>query len=214
MEPLLTSVAATGFGVAFFHAAVPTHWLPFALAGRVQCWSRPKTLAITAMAGGAHIVATMVLGLLIVWAGAALHEHLDPWFPGLAGTAIILCGLFYCYRQAAGHQCRLPGDEEGEDPSAPPTQMVAISGLFALLFFSPCEAFLPVYLSAAQYGWTGFLVLSATLAGATLLGMILFTWLTIVGMERVHLRVLEKYERGLTGALLCVIGAFIIFGSH
>jgi len=44
---VLTTVAATGFTVAFFHAAIPTHWLPFVLTGRARGWSRAKTLAVT-----------------------------------------------------------------------------------------------------------------------------------------------------------------------
>ena len=44
---------------------------------------------------------------------------------------------------------------------------VVIAGLFALLTFSPCEAFLPVFLIGAKYGWIGFAILSAILAIAT-----------------------------------------------
>ena len=40
---VLTTIAATGFTVAFFHAAIPTHWLPFVLVSRARGWSRGKT---------------------------------------------------------------------------------------------------------------------------------------------------------------------------
>jgi nickel/cobalt exporter len=44
---VLTTIAATGFSVAFFHAAIPTHWLPFVLVSRARGWSRSaKTLAV------------------------------------------------------------------------------------------------------------------------------------------------------------------------
>jgi hypothetical protein len=46
-----------------------------------------------------------------------------------------------------------------------------------MLTLSPCEGFLPVYLSGVQFGWRGFVVLSIILAIATLAGMTLFTWL-------------------------------------
>jgi len=35
-DTVLTTILITGFGVAFFHAAIPTHWLPFVLAARAQ----------------------------------------------------------------------------------------------------------------------------------------------------------------------------------
>ena len=48
---VLTTIAATGFTVAFFHAAIPTHWLPFVLVSRARGWSRGKTLAVSTFAG-------------------------------------------------------------------------------------------------------------------------------------------------------------------
>ena len=47
---------------------------------------------------------------------------------------------------------------------------VAISSLLALLTFSPCESFLPVYVSGIRYGWIGFVLLTAILSIATVAG--------------------------------------------
>ena len=59
-----------------------------------------------------------------------------------------------------------------------------MAGLFALLTFSPCEAFLPVFLIGAKYGRVGFVFLSAVLGTATVAGMVTFTWLTLLGSQR------------------------------
>ena len=80
-ETVLTTIAFTGFTVAFFHAAIPTHWLPFVAAGRAQRWTHSKTLLITALAGTGHVLATAVLGLILTnfWSRAQLaHWHLVP----------------------------------------------------------------------------------------------------------------------------------------
>ena len=77
--------------------------------------------------------------------------------------------------------------------------------------FSPCEGFLPVYLSGITYGWMGFLTLSAVLAFATIAGMVVFTWLTMAGMERLRLGFLERYESGILGTLILFLGIGIIF---
>ncbi len=50
-QSFLPAIAATGFTVAFCHAAIPTHWLPFVLTARVQKWNKSKTLLITMLAG-------------------------------------------------------------------------------------------------------------------------------------------------------------------
>ena len=72
---VLTTIAATGFTVAFFHAAIPTHWLPFVLVARARQWSRTKALGVAIFAGLGHVALTSVLGLAIAWFGFELDEH-------------------------------------------------------------------------------------------------------------------------------------------
>ncbi|QOJ02884.1 MAG: hypothetical protein HRU71_05000 [Planctomycetia bacterium] len=260
------TVAATGFTVAFFHAAIPTHWLPFVLASRAQRWSRAKTLAITAIAGGGHVLFTTLLGVFIAWLGIAINERIGDLFPWIAGGALIVFGLYYVFGQLSGkghghshasgghsHAARKHShhdhghehSDHGHDHSHPhpherpdhahdgettvademkdfraleqpkPTSdWVAIGSLFALLTFSPCEGFLPVYLSGIRYGWMGFALLSAILAGATLSGMVIFTWLTLIGLEKLKLQLLEKYESGILGGALCLLGVLVILFEH
>lgn len=86
-----------------------------------------------------------------------------------------------------------------------------ILGLLTLLTFSPCEGFLPVYLSGISYGWTGFAALSTVLAVATISSMALFTWLMMSGIERLPLGFLERYESGILGSLILFLGIGIIF---
>jgi len=87
---------------------------------------------------------------------------------------------------------------------------VVIAGLFALLTFSPCEAFLPVFLIGAKYGWIAFALLSAILAIGTVAGMVVFTWVTLAGVEKLRFRALEKFESGILGGVLCLLGMLII----
>ena len=232
-EAIFTTIAITGFTVAFFHAAIPTHWLPFVLTARAQRWNHAKALGITALAGSGHVVFTAVLGLLLTLFGFALHEKIGDWFPRIAGGALLLFGLFYLYRQLIGkvhghsrvigedpqvHAAHHPPDDPNRsDPPLMPTPMpppvsdrIAITSLLALLTFSPCESFVPFYVYGIRYGWMGFALLTAILSVATVAGMIVFTWLTLAGMRRINLGLLEKYELGLMGALLCAVGILII----
>jgi hypothetical protein len=347
-ETVFTTIALTGFGIAFFHAAIPTHWLPFVITARAQRWNRNKTICVTALAGTGHVLFTALLGLLIAWFGIALHDKIGAWFHWIAGGALLLFGLFYVYRQLSGAGCghshlfgghsdhgttphlhvhenatlqpgphggalietgnglieiaivkgsdaakfRLyPASSERSPGAAAPGQgmtletvrpseerrsfsfqsadgylvssesipepheftailsvphgnhvhayethfherveraspeetveivapqrgrisdRVAITSLLALLTFSPCESFLPVYVSGVRYGWIGFALLTAILSIGTVLGMVIFTWLTLSNLEKLNLRFLEKYESGIIGALLCTLGVLII----
>ncbi len=231
-DSVLTTIAITGFTIAFFHAAIPTHWLPFVLAARVQRWNRSKTLLITALAATGHASFTAMLGLIVAWLGIALSARIGALFPWIAGGALIAVGLFYIFRQLTGHththlhlgrgghshgdgHDHEHGHEHGhghgeQKLSFSKSDIAAITSLLALLTFSPCEAFVPVYVSGVRYGWYGFALLTVILTIGTIAGMVAFTGLALVGIEQVKLRLLEKYEAGVMGALLCAVGVLII----
>ena len=97
-----------------------------------------------------------------------------------------------------------------EQPPLRKSDGAAIVGLLALLAFSPCEVFLPVYVSGVQYGWHGFLVLTLILSVATVAGMAVFTGLALMGLEKLELKFFERYEAGLLGSLLCILGMLVI----
>ncbi len=348
-ETFLLSIMATGFIVAFAHAAIPTHWLPFVLAGRGQRWSKGRTLMVVALCGAGHVLFTTVLGVLVVWVGIETSKWMGNVFPWIAGGALILFGFYYLVRQARGeghghshfgsgghshgghghgHPHVRGQDHHGHEDETrridtghgvlllevfedgvPPrfrlraetgaalpdvaaisletlrpdgvrqsfsfvardgflescedipephefdvtfslshgshahhhalsykehahaatpavtltsaiggvagatakSDRAVIVGLFTLLTFSPCEGFLPVYLSGVQFGWSGFVLLSAVLSLATISGMVIFTWLTMSGIERLRLEFLERYESGILGALILFLGLGIIF---
>ena len=218
-QTVLTTIAITGFVVAFFHSAIPTHWLPFVLAARVQRWAHAKTLVITALAGTGHVLMTATLGFLATFFGMALSETIGSWFPRLAGGFLLLFGLYYLVRQLRGkghvhfgypHEHLHEGDERKKDFATRTSDRVAITSLLALLTLSPCEAFIPIYVSGIRYGWSGFALLTGILSAGTVTGMVIFTGLTLTGTKRLQLGMLEKYESGLMGFLLCVVGLLIL----
>ena len=221
-QAVLTTIALSGFGVAFFHAAIPTHWLPFVLTARVQHWSSPKTIAITALAGTGHVLVTAALGFVITIFGTSINETVGGWFPRIAGGALLLFGLYYLTRQMRGKghvHFHYPHEhlheESGHSPvtahaSHRTSDRAAILSLLAFLTFSPCEGFVPFYVSGIRYGWAGFAVLTAVLSVATVTGMVIFTSITIAGLGKVKLGLLEKYESALMGVLLCAVGILIM----
>ena len=101
---------------------------------------------------------------------------------------------------------------EGRQFVPAPTDRAALWGLFLTLTLSPCELFLPTYLTAAPYGWPGIVWLSVVLAVATLTGMLTLTWLTHRGAQR--LRWLDRLDRRALGALLALLGVATVALPH
>ena len=87
------TLAATGLAVAFIHAAIPTHWLPFVVVARAQGWSRGRALAMVTLCSGGHMLFMTGLGLGLAWAGLQIGERWTGVFPYVAGGALITMGL-------------------------------------------------------------------------------------------------------------------------
>jgi len=208
-ETVLTTIAFTGFTVAFFHAAIPTHWLPFVAAGRAQRWSHSKTLLITALAGTGHVLTTALLGLILTIFGVALSSRVGTWFPRIAGALLIALGLFYIWRQLSGH-AHSHTHLFSKSRHGGTSDWVAIGSLFAMLTFSPCEAFLPIYVSGIRFGWGGFALLTLILSTAAVAGMLVFTSLALFGIRGIRLGWFERYESVVMGSLLLLVGVMVL----
>ncbi len=239
-DTALLSITLTGFTVAILHAVIPTHWVPFVLVGKARGWSRGRTVAITAAAGSGHVLMTTLIGFLIAWAGFELEESLEHLFPFLIAGVLAGVGGYFAWRQWQGkgichhhppggqHQ---PSEDCGHDhdhghshwdeelADSPLMESrkgdwAAMGGLFSMVTLSPCEGFLPIYLSGVQFGWPGFLLLSGILAVGTIASMTLLTWLTLLGSKRFELARFEKYEAGLLAGLFFVLAAISVLVSH
>jgi nickel/cobalt transporter (NicO) family protein len=222
------TLAATGLAVAFIHAAIPTHWLPFVVVARAQGWSRGRALAMVTLCSGGHLVMMTSLGLALAWFGLQIDERWSAYFPYVAGGALVAVGLLILFRHwrgwthghgewIEGHCQHDHGHEHHHDPVKPvarTSDWAAVGGLFAMLTFSPCEGLLPVYLSGVQFGWGGVTLLSVVLAAGTWGAMLIFTWLTLLGVERVRFKWLEKCEAPVLGTLLVVCGLALIVIEH
>jgi hypothetical protein len=217
--PLFISILATGFAVAFLHGALPNHWLPFVLVGRRQGWSHSKTLAITAVAGLGHSLVTIVLGLLVRGAGLAASDQIAPVLPYIAGGVLMALGLYYLARNGRGdghlHLPFLgrlaPAYGHAGVVSAPAlSDRSAVLGLMAILALSPCEAFLPVYLSGLRFGWAGFGALSLVLTLAATASMTGLTGLSLAGARWMGLGRTQRVEGAVLGLALIGLGLLVI----
>lgn len=202
---------AAGFGVGFLHALLPTHWLPFALTSHARRWSLLLTLEVTTFAAGAHVLSTALLGVIAAVLGAGLKAFIGVWFSKIAGVVLIGFGLTTAAATLAGrhahghlHLRRTPRSDLG-----------AAIGLFLFLLVSPCEVYAPIYLAAARFGVSGFVLLTAALGLATVSAMALFTILARHGLQRLKLERLERLEGLAIALVLAMLGvAVLVFGDR
>lgn len=213
-------ILLTGLFISVLHSMIPTHWLPFVMASRSQKWSWSKTQSILLIAGLGHVIMTTLLGAVIFALGLGVYHNIQTYFIAIAGSSIALFGLFQIYQYKTGHKhshCDHTGEHHhGEDLKKKSTDGWAILSLLSLLTFSPCESFLPVYLSAVGYGWMGFLLLSLVLAMGTLITMLSFTWLSNKTISHFKMDWLEDHEKLISGVglVLLAIALVLIERNH
>jgi nickel/cobalt exporter len=165
-----------------------------------------------------------------------LSSRIGTWFPRIAGALLIGLGLFYIWRQLSGHahshtHLFSKGSHGGNEhehkhqhelkeslahfraPDISGTRTsdwVAIGSLFAMLTFSPCEAFLPIYVSGIRFGWGGFALLTLILSTAAVAEMLVFTSLALLGICSIGLDWFERYESLVMGSLLLLVGVMVL----
>jgi hypothetical protein len=227
---LLTSAATIGF----LHTAIGLdHSLPFVVLARSRKWSLTKTLTVTAMCGGAHVLSSVLIagvGLTLGIAGSRL-SFLEQTRGSLAAWLLVGFGLAYAavplWKRRARRLIADHADREdhagggphhahfsGGEPElvAMPTSrlMPALLIIFAL---GPCEALLPLLMAG---GISLSLVQSALVALifslATVLTMVTLVTLGYEGATRLKLPglgFLESHTHTLSGLTLAMSGAAI-----
>ena len=91
---LLVSTAA----IAVVHAvAGPDHYLPFIAIGTARRWSYLRAFFITLVAGIAHVLSSVVIGVIGIAAGITLGslEFFEGSRGNIAGWLLILAGVLY-----------------------------------------------------------------------------------------------------------------------
>ncbi|MDI6807505.1 MAG: hypothetical protein QME66_00785 [Candidatus Eisenbacteria bacterium] len=202
MRSILPGLLGASLLISFVHAAIPSHWLPFVLVGRTRRWSKAKTLLVTLIAGGGHVLTTAVLGALVAVTGMNLFDRFGTAAQILAGTILILFGTVYFITSRIRH-----GRSHGHSHAV--SEYASILSLLLVLSLSPCEGMLPIYLVVSKFGWPAFFLASTVLALGTLFGMFLFVSAAMSGMERFKLTSLEKHEGLLIGGMMIGLGVLV-----
>lgn len=109
-----TLMAAT-FMLASSHTLSPDHWFPFVMFGRANRWKTPQVLGLAALAGGGHVLTSVIIGLLGVFAEAGLSKDIAIFLEKATPFLLIIFGFGYAayayYQQkvtAHGHSHGIP----------------------------------------------------------------------------------------------------------
>ena len=92
------------------HALIPNHWFPLAAVSKTENWSRGETAAVTAITGFLHTLSTIIIGIIIGFAGFKLGDEIELVSGLYAPVILILLGAYFIIRSegiifAGGEAC-------------------------------------------------------------------------------------------------------------
>ncbi len=204
---MLSLLVGTGV-VSLIHGLLPNHWLPFVLIGRSQGWSMARMLKILSAAGVAHIAVSAGIAVLALSIGlvmAPLIEHVGHILPGVI---LIAVGGFYVVMDLTHHGHDHHRHREiHEAASHGLSERTATVTLVLSLALSPCEAMVPIFVSAAPMGSGPLLLGLVVVSGiASLAVMLVLASLAWKGMTKLDFGRFSHQERLVMGGSLVVLG--------
>jgi hypothetical protein len=186
--------------LSLLHATIPNHWAPVLAVARAEKWPLRRAVGVTAVAGLAHVLSTVGIGLalgLLGWQLSGRFARAAGWVgPGL----LIGIGVLYAF-SGRGHT--------HPDPS--PVQLRrsrrrVVLGLAATMFLAPCLEIQTFFLAAGTHGPAALAGLMGVYLLASVSAMCALVALAYRGLGRLRLDGLARHERRLTGAVLVLVG--------
>ena len=98
--PALLAAAA---GVAFGHAVLPDHWVPLAVLGRARRYPMAKLARLSGLAGIAHVLLSVVLGVVIIVIGLQFRGTIERAQDTIIGCLLIATGVGFMIFELTGH---------------------------------------------------------------------------------------------------------------
>jgi hypothetical protein len=78
--------------VGVLHTIVPDHWVPITLIARQRGWSQRETALAALQAGTGHVVSTLLIGLVVWFAGVAVATRFGHVVETASSIALIAFG--------------------------------------------------------------------------------------------------------------------------
>lgn len=196
----LSQIIIGAFLLSIVHASIPNHWIPLIALSKAEKWNEKSTLGITAIAGFAHTLSTIIIGIIVGFFGYKLSGSYSFIVGVIAPSILILLGIIYLILSIRGNKHH-HHDIHIDDVKKKTTAAIIFT-LTISMFFSPCLEIEAYFFVASKLGWEGIIAVSVIYTFITIAGMLLLVWLGMKGVRKIKSHFLEHHEKTITGILL------------
>jgi nickel/cobalt transporter (NicO) family protein len=231
MSDSLWILCGTAATIGFIHTVIgPDHYIPFIMMARAQGWSRVKTMLITVLCGIGHVGSSIVIGLIGIAFGTALHqiEGIESLRGEIAAWALIAFGILYgiwglkqAYgKRAHAHEHHHPdGTVHSHEhhhlfgpahAHAASHKTMTTWALFTVFVLGPCEPLIPLLMFPAATGSISSVALVSGVFGVvTIVTMAAMVAIVSEGVNRIRVNALERYMHAIAGAVIAMSGLMV-----
>lgn len=203
-ELLLASLS-----ISLLHAAIPNHWLPIIAIGKRSGWTATKTVRITVLAGSAHALSTILIGIGLGLVGWQMADWVEIFSRIAAPILLIVLGSVFIWRHYFHQHFHLHGEIKVQE-----NERQLIIALALAMFFSPCLEIGAFFLLAGTHGFFAVIALSGLYFITTVGGMAVWVWLVWRGLKLSNWHTLEHNAGIISGAVLVLSGLWGLLGGH
>lgn len=194
------------FTLSIIHALIPNHWIPLIAISQAENWKMRETLFATFITAFFHLLSTILIGVLVGFAGIAIFEKYEPISHIVAPAVLVVLGIVFIILGTKNNHHHHEIDIKNKK-----TKTAIIASLAIGMFFSPCIELEAYYLQAANFGFNGILAVSLVYLIVTLILIMGLVYLGLKGVGRLKTHFLEHHAKSITGVVLIVLGLIAYF---
>ena len=202
----MVSILTGSLIISLLHAIIPNHWLPVLAIGRKEGWSLAETTSITFIAGMAHVLSTIIIGLLLAMIGSELTEHIEDFTKIIGPSILILIGLYFVRQHYTHHHFHL--EKKQIEKKSKSSIIVALA---IAMFLSPCMEIEAYFLLAGSKGWYFLALIASLYTIITITGMLIWIRIAYKGLLKLNWHKWEHNAGIITGMVLIVTGIISYF---
>lgn len=192
--------------ISLLHAVIPNHWLPVLAIGKKQGWNLMETTRITFIAGMAHVISTVIIGILLGLIGNELTVHIEDFTRIIGPSILILIGLYFVRQHYTHHHFHLQKEHIEKK-----TKSSIVLALIVAMFLSPCMEIEAYFLLAGGKGWYMMAAIAAMYSIITIAGMLIWIRIVYKGLIKLNWHKWEHNAGIITGLILIITGIISFF---
>jgi len=194
--------------ISLLHAVIPNHWLPVLAIGRKEGWTLSETSRVTFIAGTAHVISTVIIGLLLGLIGSELTAHIEHFTRYIAPAVLILMGLYFIRQHYTHHHFHVPPELVKKK-----SKKAIITALVLAMFLSPCMEIEAYFLLAGTKSWYLLAGIGLMYSVITIAGMLVWIRIVYKGILKLNWHKWEHNAGIITGLVLIITGIISFFIS-